>query len=58
MFFYDIRGWWGRLENSVKLDWLKSRDSEYNSYTAVREYFLIPQLEMDNNPGTVQNPGY
>jgi hypothetical protein len=55
--FDDIRRW-GWLENSAKLSWLKSRDPEFDSYTPGREYFPIPQLEMDNNPGTVQNPGY
>lgn len=55
--FDDIRRW-GWLENPTKLAWLKARDVEFNSYAAGREYFPIPQLEMDNNPGTVQNPSY
>lgn len=55
--FDDIRRW-GWLENPTKLAWLKARDVEFNSYTAGREFFPIPQLEMDNNPGTVQNPSY
>lgn len=55
--FDDIRRW-GWLNDSAKLTWLKSRDSEYDTYKAGREYFPIPQLEMDNNPGTVQNTGY
>lgn len=55
--FDDIRRW-GWLENPTKLAWLKSRDVEYNSYAAGREYFPIPQLDMDNNPGMVQNPSY
>lgn len=55
--FDDIRRW-GWLENPTKLAWLKTRDVEFNSYAAGREFFPIPQLEMDNNPGTVQNPGY
>ena len=55
--FDDIRRW-GWLQDAAKLAWLKSRDAEFNSYTAGREYFPIPQLEMDNNPGTVQNDSY
>jgi hypothetical protein len=55
--FDDIRRW-GWLQNPTKLAWLKSRDDEFNSYAAGREFFPIPQLEMDNNPGTIQNSGY
>lgn len=55
--FDDIRRW-GWLQDPAKLAWLKSRDSEFNTYTAGREYFPIPQLEMDNNPGTIQNDSY
>ncbi|MBA4276332.1 RagB/SusD family nutrient uptake outer membrane protein [Flavobacterium sp.] len=55
--FDDIRRW-GWLQDPAKLAWLKSRDVEFNSYTAGREFFPIPQLEMDNNPGTIQNSGY
>ncbi len=55
--FDDIRRW-GWLQNPTKLAWLKTRDAEFNSYTAGREYFPIPQLEMDNNPGTKQNDSY
>ncbi|KAF2336003.1 RagB/SusD family nutrient uptake outer membrane protein [Flavobacterium ginsenosidimutans] len=55
--FDDIRRW-GWLQDSAKLAWLKSRDAEFNSYTPGREYFPIPQLEMDNNPGTIQNDSY
>ena len=55
--FDDIRRW-GWLQDPVKLAWLKSRDDEYNTYTPGREYFPIPQTEIDNNPGTVQNDGY
>lgn len=46
------------LNDSAKLAWLKSRDNEYDTYKVGREFFPIPQLEMDNNPGTVQNTGY
>ncbi|MHC0444321.1 RagB/SusD family nutrient uptake outer membrane protein [Flavobacterium sp. 3-218] len=55
--FDDIRRW-GWLQDPAKLAWLKARDAEFNSYTAGREYFPIPQLEMDNNPGTIQNDSY
>jgi starch-binding outer membrane protein, SusD/RagB family len=55
--FDDIRRW-GWLQDPAKLAWLKARDVEFNSYAAGREFFPIPQLEMDNNPGTVQNTGY
>jgi tetratricopeptide (TPR) repeat protein len=55
--FDDIRRW-GWLQDATKLAWLKSRDAEFNSYATGREYFPIPQLDIDNNPGTVQNPGY
>ena len=51
--FDDIRRW-GWLNDSAKLTWLKSRDAEYDNYKAGREFFPIPQLEMDNNPGTIQ----
>lgn len=53
----DIRRW-GWLQDATKLAWLKQRDSEFNTYVPGREYFPIPQLEMDTNPGTVQNTGY
>lgn len=49
---------WGWLQNSAKLAELKSHDSEFNSYVAGREYFSIPQHEIEANPNLVQNPGY
>jgi tetratricopeptide (TPR) repeat protein len=55
--FDDIRRW-GWLQDPAKLTWLQSRDPEFNSYAPGREYFPIPQLEMDNNPGTIQNDSY
>ncbi|MFP5436276.1 MAG: RagB/SusD family nutrient uptake outer membrane protein [Bacteroidia bacterium] len=55
--FDDIRRW-GWLQDATKLAWLKSRDAEFNTYQPGREFFPIPQLEMDNNPGTVQNDSY
>lgn len=53
--FDDIRRW-GWLD--TRLDWLIERDPEFQTYQEGREYFPIPQLEVDNNPGTEQNPGY
>ena len=55
--FDDIRRW-GWLQDATKLAWLKTRDVEFTSYAPGREFFPIPQLEMDNNPGTVQNDSY
>jgi tetratricopeptide (TPR) repeat protein len=55
--FDDIRRW-GWLQDAAKLTWLRARDAEFNSYAPGREYYPIPQLEMDNNPGTVQNDSY
>jgi tetratricopeptide (TPR) repeat protein len=55
--FDDIRRW-GWLQDEAKLAWLKSRDVEFNSYVPGREFFPIPQLEKDNNPGTEQNDSY
>ena len=54
----DIRRW-GWLQDPDKLQWLKDRDPEFQSYFPGREYFPIPQSEMDNNPlVTQQNTGY
>ena len=55
--FDDIKRW-GWLKDPVKLAWLKSRDAEFNGFQAGREYFPIPQNEIDNNPGFKQNPTY
>jgi len=55
--FDDIRRW-GWLQDATKLAWLKTRDAEFNSYVPGREYFPIPQLEKDNNPGIIQNDSY
>ena len=55
--FDDIRRW-GWLSDSGKLAELKSHDSEFNTYVPGREYFSIPQLEVQTNPNLVQNPGY
>lgn len=55
--FDDIRRW-GWLENETKLAALKSHDSEFNSYVEGREFFSIPQGEIETNPKLKQNPGY
>ena len=55
--FDDIKRW-GWLKDPVKLAWLKSRDAEFTGYQAGREYFPIPQNEIDNNPGFKQNATY
>lgn len=55
--FDDIRRW-GWLKDPVKLALLKSRDAEFNSYQPGREYYPIPQAEIDNNPGLKQNATY
>ncbi len=55
--FDDIKRW-GWLKDPVKLAWLKSRDAEMNNYQPGREYFPIPQSEIDNNPGFKQNATY
>ncbi|MBL7738559.1 MAG: RagB/SusD family nutrient uptake outer membrane protein [Chitinophagaceae bacterium] len=55
--FDDIRRW-GWLKDAAKLAVLKARDPEFNSYAPGREYFPIPQREIDLNPGYTQNSGY
>lgn len=55
--FDDIRRW-GWLADPAKLADLKARDPEFNTYAKGREYFPIPQREIDLNPGYKQNEGY
>jgi tetratricopeptide (TPR) repeat protein len=55
--FDDVRRW-GWLQDPVKLALLKSRDPEFNTYAAGREYYPIPQREIDINTGYTQNDGY
>jgi tetratricopeptide (TPR) repeat protein len=55
--FDDIRRW-GWLQDPSKLSLLKQRDPEFETYQPGREYFPIPQVEVDNNPGIQQNLGY
>ncbi len=55
--FDDINRW-GYLKDAAKLAVLKQRDPEFNSYQAGREFFPIPQREINTNPGVKQNPSY
>lgn len=55
--FDDIHRW-GWLQDAAKLADLKARDPEFNTYAPGREYFPIPQREIDINPGYKQNTGY
>jgi hypothetical protein len=55
--FDDIRRW-GWLQNPTKLAELKTHDPEFNSYVPGREYFSIPQAEIDVNKNLKQNAGY
>ncbi len=55
--FDDIRRW-GWLNDPTKLAMLKAHDPEFNSYVPGREYFSIPQAEIDVNKNLIQNPGY
>ncbi len=50
---------WGWLQDPAKLAMLKSHDSEFNTYVNGREFFCIPQAQLDLNPNLIQNsPGY
>jgi len=55
--FDDIRRW-GWLQNPTKLTELKTHDPEFNNYVPGREYFSIPQAEIDVNKNLKQNAGY
>lgn len=55
--FDDIRRW-GWLQDPAKLAELKAHDAEFNSYVNGREYFSIPQAEIDVNKKLKQNIGY
>ena len=55
--FDDIRRW-GWLTKPAKLATLKANDPEMNTYLPGREYYPIPQAEIDNNPGYKQNLSY
>jgi hypothetical protein len=49
---------WGWLSDPAKLAILKTHDAEFNNYLPGREYFSIPQAQMDLNENLVQNPSY
>ncbi len=49
---------WDWIKDPAKLAMLKAHDAEWNGYTPGKEYMPIPQIEMDTNPGTIQNPTY
>jgi starch-binding outer membrane protein, SusD/RagB family len=55
--FDDIRRW-GWLYDPTKLAELQAHDPEFVSFVPGREYFSIPQLEIETNPNLRQNPGY
>ncbi|QES88648.1 RagB/SusD family nutrient uptake outer membrane protein [Rhizosphaericola mali] len=55
--FDDIKRW-GWLADPTKLAALKLRDSEFNNYIPGKEYYPIPQTEIDNNPNVTQNKTY
>jgi len=55
--FDDIRRW-GWLQDATKLAELKLRDPEFNTYQVGREFYPIPQREINTNPGVKQNAGY
>jgi starch-binding outer membrane protein, SusD/RagB family len=49
---------WGWINDPTKLAMLKTHDAEWNGFVPGKEYMPIPQIEMDTNPGTIQNPTY
>lgn len=56
--FDDIRRW-GWLDDQQKMQELINRDSGFEGYVDGREYFPIPQDEIDTNPSINENnPGY
>ena len=55
---FDDVNRWGWLKDAAKLAELKKHDPEFDTYKAGREYYPIPQREIDNNPGVKQNPSY
>lgn len=46
---------WGWFYDTQKLELLRSRDSEFNTWTPGNEYMPIPQGELDNNPNLSPN---
>lgn len=55
--FDDIRRW-GWLEDENMLTELKKRDAEFMPYVPGREFYFIPQAELDRNTNLTQNEGY
>jgi hypothetical protein len=50
---------WGYLDDQAKVNELKARDFEFNSFVVGKSKYLpIPQSEIDINPNLKQNPGY
>ncbi|MCH7398284.1 RagB/SusD family nutrient uptake outer membrane protein [Belliella sp. DSM 107340] len=46
---------WGWFEDPAKLAFLRSRDSEFNTFTPGNQWLPIPQGELDNNPNLSPN---
>ena len=56
--WFDLRRY-GYFSDPAKLDILKSRDSEFNTFNpATNGYLPIPTKEIDLNPDVVQNAGW
>lgn len=51
---HDLRRW-GWLDDPAKLEILKERDSDFETYTPGNEYLPIPQRELDANPSLRPN---
>lgn len=51
---HDIRRW-GWLQDPARLDELKQRDPDFNTYSTGNEYLPIPQSELDANPNLQRN---
>jgi starch-binding outer membrane protein, SusD/RagB family len=46
---------WGWLQDPQKLELLKQRDPDFNTYSVGNEYLPIPQSELDANPNLERN---
>ena len=55
---FDDVNRWGWLKDAAKLAELKKHDPEFETYKTGREFYPIPQREIDNNVGVKQNPSY
>lgn len=50
---------WGAFEDQTKIDWLKTRDSEFNNFVIGKSNrFPIPYRDIPLVQGLTQNPGY